>query len=83
MITGRMSSAVLRDVVIGTAERLEKVDTSYREMVRDPNVNIRRVKTNRSERWWIVKDEEDARAELIRRGEEYTIPHWVKDSKAS
>lgn len=80
MIAQRMSSDRLREVIIGTAERLKTVDDAYLEMVREKNVNIRRVKNNRSERWWIVKDEKEARVELKNRGEEYTIPYWAKTS---
>lgn len=80
MIAGWMSSTGLRNVVIGTAERLKVVDDAYLEMVKDKTISIRRIKNNRSERWWIVKDEVDAREELIRRGEEHTIPYWAKSS---
>lgn len=80
MIVQWASSDRLREVIIGTAERLKTVDDAYLELVRDKNVNIRRIKNNRSERWWIVKDDKDARAELIERGEGHTIPYWAKAS---
>lgn len=80
MIVEWASSSKLREVIIGTADRLKEVDAEYLAIATDPNVSIRRIKTNRSKRFWILKDNADARAELIRRGEEYTIPYWVKAS---
>ena len=83
MIVGQKSSSTLRDVIIGTAERLAEIDAQYRTLVRMPDVSMRRIQTNRSERWWIEKDYDDARAELIRRNEEHTIPYWARNPKAS
>lgn len=80
MIVSFASSSKLREVVVGTADRLKAIDAEYLEMVKDPNVSIRRVKTNRSQRWWILKDDADCREELTLRGEEYTIPYWAKVS---
>lgn len=78
MIVERASSSRLRDIIVGTEDRLKDIDAKYLELVRTPEVSMRRVKNNRSERFWILKDDSDCRAELERRGETYTIPYWVK-----
>lgn len=80
MIVEWASSSKLRDVIIGTEDRLKAIDAKYLELVRMPEVSMQRVKNNRSERFWILKDDVDCRAELERRGEKDTIPYWVKKS---
>lgn len=80
MIVEWSPSSHLRDVIIGTADRLKAIDARYLEIIRIPNVSPRLIKNNRSERFWILKDDVDCRAELERRGEKDTIPYWVKKS---
>lgn len=78
MIVEWASSERLREVVINAETKLKEVDDRYLAIARESNVNLRRIKNNRSERRWVVKTAHDARAELVRRGEGHTIPYWAK-----
>lgn len=80
MIVEWASSSKLLEVIIGTAERLKEVDAEYLSIANVSTSSMARIKTNRSKRFWILKDDADCRAELIRRGEEHTIPYWAKAS---
>lgn len=78
MLVHRASSTTLRTVIIDAPEKIKAVDEEYKTLVRGENLSLSRIKTNRSKRWWILKDVEDCTRELTERGEEHTIPIWSK-----
>lgn len=83
MLAHRASSTVLRTVIVDAPEKIKAIDAEYKELVRGENVSMSRIKTNRSKRWWVLKDVEDCTYELTQRGEESTIPLWAKKKLAA
>lgn len=83
MLVERCSSEKLREVIINAPEKAEELDAEYREFVRTENINLTRIKTNRSKRRWVGYDVDACTRELIRRGEEHTIPLWAKKKFAA
>lgn len=78
MLVDRCPSEKLREVIVQAPDEAIALDTEYKALVRMENVNLTRIKTNRSKRWWVSYDVKCCTEELIRRGEENTIPIWAK-----
>lgn len=83
MLVDRCTSEKLREVIINAPAKAEELDAEYREFVRTENINLTRIKTNRSKRRWVKYDVDACTRELIRRGEEHTIPLWARKKFAA